>query len=119
MVKAIKLVFDKNDTYKELESFLSSHNISVGWGTKDINKEAIFKEKALSSIMRVKYHSDFTDKEYDKYGEEAEKLIKKYKERMTIDEIVKIKDYELEGITSQKSNMTGQYIWDMLEYTNS
>ncbi|MGO1369313.1 MAG: hypothetical protein ACTHVE_04740 [Senegalia sp. (in: firmicutes)] len=31
--KSIKMVFEKIDAEKELESFLSSFNISVGWGT--------------------------------------------------------------------------------------
>lgn len=36
--KAIKMVFDKIDLDEPLESFLSSFNVSVGWGTGDISK---------------------------------------------------------------------------------
>ncbi len=116
--KAVKTVFDKINFDKELESFLSSFNISVGWGTEDISKEALFHEIAFSSIRYSKYNSDFSNELYDRCDEEAEKITKKYKDGMTVDEIASLIASELEGITSEKSKIIAEDIWNALEDAN-
>ena len=116
--KAIKIVFDKIESDRKSGSVLSSFNISVGWGTKDISKEALFHEMAFSSIRFSKYSSDFSDELYDKCDEEAEKIMRKYKEGMTVDEIASLIVSELRDISSEESKKIAQDMWNAIEDIN-
>ena len=116
--KAIKIVFDKIESDRKSGSVLSSFNISVGWGTKDISKEALFHEMAFSSIRFSKYSSDFSDELYDKCDEEAEKIMRKYKEGMTVDEIASLIVSELKDISSEESKKIAQDMWNAIEDIN-
>ncbi|NLL30220.1 MAG: hypothetical protein GX258_04105 [Clostridiales bacterium] len=116
--KAIKIVFDKIESDRKSGSVLSSFNISVGWGTKDMSKEALFHEMAFSSIRLSKYSSDFSDELYDKCDEEAEKIMRKYKEGMTVDEIASLIVSDLKDISSEESKKIAQDMWNAIEDIN-
>ena len=73
---------------------------------------------AFSSIRFSKYSSGFSDELYDKCDEEAEKIMRKYKEGMTVDEIASLIVSDLKDISSEESKKIAQDMWNAIEDIN-